>query len=82
MGDMSFLLGISIEDLWRAMQQFQEKNNTFQSILEQQQMASNPAIPFALTHLSMKEVQISLPDKFNGNCSKFRAFVNQVRLIF
>ena len=64
------------------MQQLQKENNTFRSGLEEQQMASNPAIPLASTHLSIKELRVSLPHKFDGNCSKFQAFVNQVRFMF
>ena len=71
MGNMSFPLGVPIEDLWRAMQQLQEENNTFQSVLEQQQMASNLAISLATTHLPTKELQVSLSDKFDGNRFNF-----------
>ena len=45
-------------------------------------MASNVAILSASTHFLTKESQVSLLDKFNGNHSKFRAFVNQIQLIF
>ena len=45
-------------------------------------MASNLAILSASTHLSTKEPQVSLLDKFDGNCSKFQALVNLVQLIF
>ena len=68
---MNFPPKVSIEDFWRAMQRFQEEKNTFQSVREQQQMAVNPTIPSASTHLPAKESQITLPDKFEGIRSKF-----------
>ncbi len=29
-----------------------------------------------------KEPQVSLPEKFDGDCTKLRDFVNQVQLVF
>lgn len=38
--------------------------------------------PSTSTKLELKEPRISLPEKFDGTRSKFRGFVNQVRLVF
>ena len=83
MGDTSFDQGISVNDMWNALQQLQEENNNLRHAFEQlQALTSRPPRPtVAVTTPPTKEPRIGLPDKFDGTRSKFRGFVNQIQLI-
>ena len=83
MGDTSFDQGISVNDMWNALQQLQEENNNLRHAFEQlQALTSRPPRPtVAVTTPPTNEPRIGLPDKFDGTRSKFRGFVNQIRLI-
>ena len=65
-----------------------QENNLLRQQMEQFRLtqASTPTpAPQAIhvqTPTPAKEPKISMPDKFDGNCQKFRGFVNQVKLVF
>lgn len=86
MGDTSFDQGVVVNDMWSALQQLQEENNNLRHAFEQLQASTSrppgPAVTVTTpVPQATKEPRIGLPDKFDGTRSKFRGFVNQIRLI-
>lgn len=86
MGDTSFDQGVAVNDMWSALQQLQEENNNLRHAFEQLQASTSrpprPAVTVTTpVPQATKEPRIGLPDKFDGTRSKFRGFVNQIRLI-
>ena len=83
MGDIS---SIPMEEILRVLQQLQVENPNLRSAFDQLQTAPNPipALPATatLSQQTPKEPRIVLPEKFDGTRSKFRDFVNHIRLIF
>lgn len=85
MGDANFNQGVSMDDMVRILQQLQEENANMRHAFEQLQASTSvvPQHPLAPTNshfATAKEPRISLPEKFDKTRSKFRGFVNQVRL--
>lgn len=83
MGDMS---SIPMEEVLRVLQQLQEENANLRSAFDQLRATSStpPRPAVAVTTpvtQAAKEPRIGLPDKFDGTRSKFRGFVNQIRMI-
>jgi len=83
MGDAS---NIQMHDVASMLQQLQQENANLQNAMEQLQVARVPIhVPASIANLvpqAPKEPQISLLEKFDGDCTKLRDFVNQVRLVF
>jgi hypothetical protein len=77
MGDAS---NIQMHDVVAMLQQLQQENANLRNAMEQLQVAHS------LVHVPVpqapKEPRVSLPEKFNGDRTKLRDFVNQVRLVF
>ena len=76
MGDTSFDQGISVNDMWSALQQLQEENNNLRHAFEQLQASTSrpprPAVTVTTpVPQAAKEPRIGLPDKFDGTRSKF-----------
>ena len=77
----------SLPQILAALEQLQAENATLrQSLLELQSATSlvtptttlDPPPPYQEPNY---EPTVSLPDKFNGTCSRLRGFLNQIRLI-
>ena len=86
MGDVNFDQAASNNDVWSILNQLQSENQRLRHAFEQLQVstlqAPQPIIaPPSPILQATKEPRIGLPDKFDGTRSKFRGFVNQVRLI-
>ena len=68
------------------LQQLQVENANLRSTFDQLQTAPNPVPVSPATATSSqqtpKKPRIVLPEKFDGTRSKFRDFVNHIRLIF
>ena len=83
---MDDISSIPMEEILRVLQQLQVENANLQSAFDQLQTAPNPipALPATATSSQQtpKEPRIVLPKKFDGTRSKFRDFVNHIRLIF
>ena len=83
MGDIS---AIPMEEILRVLQQLQEETTNLRSAFDQLQTAQNPVLVPPATATSSqqtpKEPRIVLPEKFDETRSKFRDFVNHIRLIF
>ena len=75
-----------MEEILRVLQQLQVENTNLRSTFDQLQTAPNPipTAPAAETSSqhTPKEPRIVLLEKFDGTRSKFRDFVNHIRLIF
>jgi hypothetical protein len=77
MGDAS---NIQMHDVVAMLQQLRQENANLRNAMEQLQVAHAPVhvpVPQA-----PKEPRVSLPEKFDGDRTKLRDFVNQVRLVF
>jgi hypothetical protein len=77
MGDAS---NIQMHDVVAMLQQLQQENANLRNAMEQLQVAHTPVhvpVPQA-----PKELRVSLQEKFDGDRTKLRDFVNQVRLVF
>ena len=83
MGDVS---SIPMEEILRVLQQLQVENANLWSAFDQLQTAPNPVPAPPATATSSQQIpkkpRIVLPEKFDGTQSKFRDFVNHIRLIF
>ena len=83
MGDIS---SIPMEEILRVLQQLQVKNANLRSAFDQLQTTPNPipALPTMATssQQTSKEPRIVMLEKFDGTRSKFRDFMNHIRLIF
>ena len=75
-----------MEEIHRVLQELQVENANLRSAFDQLQTAPDPVLtpPPTTTssQQSAKEPRIVLPEKFDGTRSKFRDFVNHIRLIF
>lgn len=87
MGDVNFDQAAPVNDVWTALNQLQAENQQLRQAFEQLQVSTAQAPPqvvAAPTPIALpatKEPRIGLPDKFDGTRSKFRGFVNQIRLL-
>lgn len=83
MGDVS---NIQMHDMFAIVQQLQQENANLRSAMEQLQVAQAPIhVPAPVADLAPqapKEPRVSLPEKFDGDRTKLRDFVNQIRLVF
>lgn len=85
MGDVS---NLEMHDMIALIQQLQQENANIRHVMEQHQAAQAqvhlPApVPNPVPHpQAPKEPRVSLPDKFDGDRTKLRDFVNQIRLVF
>lgn len=83
MGDVS---NIEMHDVFAILQQLQQENTNLRNAMEQLQVASAPIhVPASAANSvpqAPKEPRVSLPEKFGGDRTKLRDFVNQVRLVF
>ena len=83
MGDIS---SIPMEEILRVLQQLQVENANLRRAFDQLQTAPNPVLVPPTTATSTqqipKEPRIVLLEKFDRTRSKFRDFVNHIRLIF
>ena len=86
MGDVNFDQAASNNDVWSILNQLQSENQRLRHAFEQLRVSTSQApqpiiAPSTPILQATKEPRIGLPDKFDGTRSKFRGFVNQVRLI-
>lgn len=86
MGDVNYEQAAPTNDVWSILNQLQADNQRLRHAFEQLQVsaaqAPQPIIaPPTPTPQAVKEPRVGLPDKFDGTRSKFRGFVNQVRLL-
>jgi len=83
MGDIS---NIWMNDVVAMLQQLQQENSNLQNAMEQFQVAQAPIhVPAPATNpvpQAPKESRVSLSEKFQGDRTKLRDFVNQIRLVF
>jgi hypothetical protein len=83
MGDTS---NIQMHDAVAMLQQLQQENANLRNTMEQLQVARAPVhVPASIANpvpQAPKEPRVSLPEKFDGDRTKLRDFVNQVRLVF
>jgi len=83
MGDAS---NIQMHDMVSMLQQLQQENANLQNAMEQLQVARAPVhVPASIANpvpQALKEPRVSLPEKFDGDRTKLRDFINQVRLVF
>ncbi len=73
-----------MEEVLIAFRHKQQENQAFHEFIAHLQcaQASTSLGYVSMTPSQVKEPQISLPNKFDGMCSKFRSFFNQVQLYF
>jgi len=73
---------INLNQILATLQHLQQENAVLRDSMNHMQDQPQPPAPVP-TALAMvaPEPKISLPEKFNGTCPKFRGFVNQVHLI-
>jgi hypothetical protein len=69
-----------MHDVVVMFQQLQQENANLRNAMEQLQVAQAPI--HVLVPQAPKEPRVSLPEKFDGDRTKLRDFVNQVRLVF
>jgi len=83
MGDAS---NIQMHDMVAMLQQLQQENANLRNTMEQLQVAHAPVhVPTPAANpvpQAPKEPWVSLPEKFDGDRTKLRDFVNQVQLVF
>ncbi len=84
MGDVN--QAAPIDDVWAALNHLRAENERLMQAFERLQIPAVQAPPQVVVAPAQppvfsKEPRISLPDKFDGTRSKFRGFVNQIRLI-
>ena len=85
MGDISDL---EMHDMVALIQQLQQENANIRHAMEQHQVAhAQVHLPAPVANpvphpQAPKEPRVSLPDKFDGDRTKLRDFVNQIRLVF
>lgn len=83
MGDVS---NLQTHDMIAMIQQLQQENANMRHAMEQLQVASAPIhVPAPEANpapQTPKEPRVSLPEKFSGDRTKLRDFVNQIRLVF
>jgi hypothetical protein len=83
MGDVS---NIQMHDMFAIVQQLQQENANLRNAMEQLQVAQAPIhVPAPAANpvpQTPKEPRVSLPEKFDGDRTKLRDFVNQIRLVF
>jgi hypothetical protein len=73
---------IDLNQILVALQHFQQENATLRDSVHRMQDQSQPPAPVpAALAMVAPEPKISLPEKFDGTCPKFRGFVSQVHLI-
>jgi hypothetical protein len=77
MGDAS---NIQMHDVVAMLQQLQQENANLRNAMEQLQVA-HPPVHVPVPQVP-KEPRVSLQEKFDGDRTKLRDFVNQVRLVF
>ena len=72
-----------MKEVIRVLQEVQVENANLQSAFKQLQASSSRLAVAVTTPISpaTKEPRIGLPEKFDGTRSKFRGFVNQIRMI-
>jgi hypothetical protein len=75
-----------MHDVVAMLQQLQQENANLRNAMEQLQVARVPIHVLASianpVPQAPKEPRVSLPEKFDGDRTKLRDFVNQVRLVF
>jgi hypothetical protein len=72
----------SLDQALAALQHLQQENQSLREAMAQvQQTVPTPRPPEDPPRAHVQEPKISLPDKFDGNRSKFRGFINQVCLV-
>ena len=85
MGDVS---NLEMNDMITFIQQLQQENANIRHAMEQHQVAhAQVHLPAPVANpvphpQAPKEPRVSLPDKFDGDRTKLRDFVNQIRLVF
>ena len=83
MGDVS---NLQMHDMIAMIQQLQQENANMRHAMEQLQVARAPIhVPVSVADpvpQAPKEPRVSLPEKFDGDRTKLRDFVNQIRLVF
>lgn len=83
MGDVP---NIEMHDMFAMLQQLQQENANLRSAMEQLQVAPTPIhVPASVVDPAPhapKEPRVALPDKFDGDRTKLRDFINKIRLIF
>ena len=86
MGDVS---NLPMHEVVAVLQQLQQENASLRNAMEQLQVAHAPIQvpapapnPVPQAAQAPKEPRVSLPEKFNGDRTKLRDFVNQIRLVF
>lgn len=84
MGDVS---NLEMHDMITLIQQLQQENANIRHVMEQHQAAhAQVHLPAPVANpvphpQAPKEPRVSLPDKFDGDRTKLRDFVNQIRLV-
>jgi hypothetical protein len=73
---------IDLTQILAALQHLQQENVVLRdSVTRLQNQPPPPALVLPALAMVAPEPKISLPEKFDGTCLKFRGFVSQVRLI-
>jgi hypothetical protein len=73
---------IDLTQILTALQHLQQENVVLRdSVTRLQNQPPPPALVLPALAMVAPEPKISLPEKFDGTCLKFRGFVSQVRLI-
>jgi hypothetical protein len=73
---------IDLTQILATLQHLQQENVVLRDLVTrlQNQPQTSAPVPLAFAMVA-PEPQISLPEKFDGTCPKFRGFVSQVRMI-
>lgn len=83
---MEAVSNIQMHEMFAMVQQLQQENASLRNAMEQLQVAHVPIhvpVPAANPVPQVpKEPRVSLPEKFDGDRTKLRDFVNQIRLVF
>jgi len=73
---------IDLHQIISALEHLRQENNELRDIVSHLQTQPRPPTPPALSiETKHREPKIALPEKFDGSRSKFRGFLNQIRLI-
>lgn len=71
--------GSKILEIEEVLQRLRIENEELRDAIKQLEHAQPPSMETSLRS-NFKEPKLSLPEKFNGDRSRFRGFINQVRL--
>jgi hypothetical protein len=66
-------------EIEEVLQRLRIENEELRDAIKQLEQAQTPSMEISLRS-NFKEPKLSLSEKFNGDCTRFRGFFNQVRL--